>query len=411
MLDKPEEESCLKILAIGNSYSQDSTEYLYDLLTAAGVDNVVVGNAFISGCTIETHYQMAQSGETAYSYTKFTSDGRQNVDSTLLNMITDEKWDIITLQQASKHSGMPETYSDLQGLIDYIEANCANPDVDFKFNMTWAYHASSKNGNFEAYGDDQTTMYEAIVSTVQSEVLTKPEISGVFPVGTAIQNLRTSYFGDNLHRDESTHLTLDIGRYTAALTWTCSLTGVSPKDINWLPASYGGIIDDIHVIREAVENALETPYEVTTSTYTEKVELTLENRFRNAGLDINDYEAIDWEPKLLYCWNASNSVKASKNSSMPQFTASKKFTKEELPIGTVIVVDEGYKYRPDAWHKIDEPLSGTRPSATTVPFTVVDEEWWAEYNYSAFNISKVTGSDPATEEDITHFNIYVPISK
>ena len=96
---------------------------------------------------------------------------------------------------------------------------------------------------------------------------------------------------------------------------------------------------------------------------------------------------------------------------MPQFTASKKFTKEELPIGTVIVVDEGYKYRPDAWQKIDEPLSGTRPSATTAPFTVVDEEWWADYNYRAFNISKATGSDPATEEDIKHFNIYVPISK
>ena len=410
-IEEPEEKKSLKILAIGNSFSRDATDFLYGMLTSAGIDEVVVGNAFIAGCTIEKHYEMAQSGGAGYTYTRFTSEGREDIkSSTLLSMITDQEWDIITLQQGSKHSGMPETFTDLQALIDYVKDNCPNPDVDFKFHMTWAYHASSKSGHFENYGDDQMTMYKAIVNAVQSAALTKPEISGAIPVGTAIQNIRTSYIGDNLNRDEDSHLT-DIGRYTATLTWTCFLTGLSPSDIKWIPAEYGAIGDDIIVIRESVENALKTPYEVTNSVYTEKPELTLADRFSNAGLDINDYEAIDWEPKLLYCWNASNSVNVSKNSSMPQFTASKKFSKEELPIGTVIVVDEGYKYRPDAWQKIDETLTGTRPSATTAPFTVVGEEWWGDYNYRAFNLSKATGSDPATEEDIKHFNIYVPIKK
>ena len=276
--------------------------------------------------------------------------------------------------------------------------------------MTWAYHASSNNGHFENYDDDQMTMYNAIISTVQSEVLTKSDISGVIPVGTAIQNLRTSYIGDNLHRDTSTHLTLDIGRYTAALTWVCYLTGASPYNISWVPSSYEAIKDDLDVIYEAVSNAIATPFTVTDSKFTEKPEITDRKRFENAGLDINDYELINWEPKLKYSWNSTNSTKATTSSSYPQYTASKKFEKPELPVGTVIIVDAGYQYRPEGWQKLEEKNSGTRPSVTTEPLTVVDEAWWGDFNYRAFNISLKDSSAPATEEDINHFRIYVPIT-
>ena len=396
----------VKILALGNSFSQDATAYLYDVFKAAGVDEIIVGNAFIGGCSIEKHFQMAESGEEAYTYTKYTSAGTKSVSSNLLNMVADEEWDIITLQQASQYSGMPETYADLPALIEFVLDNCKNPAVDLKFHMTWAYEQSSTHGGFKNYGRDQMTMYNAIVNAVTNTALKNEDIEGVLPSGTAIQNLRTSYFGDTLTRDGH-HLSLDFGRYTAALTWACAITGISPFEITKVPAGCANVADDLDAINEAVENAINNPYTVTEATQKVKKVLTLEDRFARAGLDINDYELLDWEPMPLYCWNASSSTKAGKSASMPQFTASKKFTKAELPTGTVIVVDEGYKYRPDAWQKIDAPISGTRPSATTAPFTVVDEDWWGDFNYRAFNISKVTGSEPATEEDIKHFNIYV----
>ena len=249
-------------------------------------------------------------------------------------------------------------------------------------------------------------MYNAIVNAVQNTALKNEDIEGVLPSGTAIQNLRTSYFGDTLTRDGH-HLSLDVGRFTAGLTWACATTGISPFEITKVPAGCANVADDLPAIQEAVENAIINPFSVTESTQKVKKVLTLEDRFALAGLDINDYELLDWEPNPLYCWNASKSTKAGKSASMPQFTASKKFTKAELPTGTVIVVDEGYKYRPDGWQEIDKVLSGTRPSATTAPFTVVDEEWWGDFNYRGFNISKASGSDPATAEDATHFRIYI----
>lgn len=397
----------LKILAVGNSFSDDATAYLYDLFKAAGVDDVIVGNAYIGGCSIEKHYQMAQSGKASYTYTKYIDGEKIKTPSVpLIDMIVDEGWDIITVQQASKQSGLPEMYKDLPNLIDYILDNCTNPSVDINFHMTWAYEQTTTNAGFANYNNDQMTMYNAIINTVQNTVLKQEEITRILPAGTAIQNLRTSYLGDTLTRD-GYHLSYDLGRYTAGLTWVCSITGISPYEINWVPSSYAAIADDLDAIQEAVANAVSTMFSVTQSSIMTKKEITVEERFVKAGLDINDYELLDWEPKQYYCWNASSSLKASKNSSLPQFTSSKKFIKAELPNGTVIVVDDGYKYRPDGWEKIDEPFSGTRPSATTTPFLIIDEAWWDSFNFRAFNISKETGSAPATADDATHFRIYV----
>ena len=59
-------------------------------------------------------------------------------------------------------------------------------------------------------------MYNAIIETTQSFILPNSQFSMIVPVGTAIQNARTSYLGDNLNRD-GTHLDYGIGRYIAAL--------------------------------------------------------------------------------------------------------------------------------------------------------------------------------------------------
>ena len=397
----------LKILAIGNSFSVDATTFLWYILNNAGVEELIVGNAQIGGCSLDKHWTMAQSGDAAYSYTKYTSSGNTTVTCSLMDAVTDEAWDIVTLQQVSNNSGMPETYTHLSDMVDYVLLNCPNVYVDINFHMTWAYQQNSTHGAFVNYEKDQITMYNAIINTVKTVVLENKIISNVLPSGTAIQNLRTSYFGDTLTRDGH-HLSLDVGRYTAALTWACEITGISPYKITWVPTEYAHIEEDLPAICEAVENAIANPFEITAATVTVKKELTVEERFLNAGLDINDYELADWEPTLFYHWNSTSRATAGKSDSLPNYIASKKFTKDEIPVGSVIVVDKGYKYRPEGWQESDKVNSAARPSATSVPFTIVDDAWWGDYNYRAFNVSKLTGSAPATEDDTAHFRIYIP---
>ncbi len=44
----------MNILAIGNSFSQDATRYLYDIALSDNV-NIKVVNLYIGGCSLELH--------------------------------------------------------------------------------------------------------------------------------------------------------------------------------------------------------------------------------------------------------------------------------------------------------------------------------------------------------------------
>jgi hypothetical protein len=67
-------QEVIKVLAIGNSFSQDAAEaYLDDLAKAAGI-RLIVANAYIAGCTLETHSNNANGNLPAYSYRKINEE-------------------------------------------------------------------------------------------------------------------------------------------------------------------------------------------------------------------------------------------------------------------------------------------------------------------------------------------------
>ena len=254
----------IKVLAIGNSFSVDAIAHLQGLMKAAGVKNFVIGSAQIGGCSIDKHWGYAQTVEEAYSYTKYTATGKTSKKTNLDTALTDERWDVITLQQVSNYSGVPSSYGNLQNMINYVRDMSLNRNVKIMWHMTWAYQSDATKSAFANYNRDQMTMYNAIVNTVNSEVLTKSEIAGVIPSGTAIQNLRTSYIGDTLTRD-GTHMSNDFGRYTVGLTWLVKLTGASLDNFWWVPTDYPYVLADIEVIKEAVTNAVSAPLVITPS--------------------------------------------------------------------------------------------------------------------------------------------------
>ena len=56
----------MKVLAIGNSFSDDSMEYLYPVLQALGVENISLGNLYIGGCEVQRHVDNIQTGAPLY---------------------------------------------------------------------------------------------------------------------------------------------------------------------------------------------------------------------------------------------------------------------------------------------------------------------------------------------------------
>ena len=213
----------LRVLAIGNSFSQDAVEqYLYELAAAQG-DSLIIGNAYIGGCSIDRHYDNLKTGKAEYEYRKVVRGIRSNHKrADLRSIIRDEQWDIISLQQASPLSGVLTSYANLAQLKRLVQSYTSNLHVKFVWHMTWAYADDFASDNFKTYGYDQRRMYDAIVGAVL-QVLPAVGISQVIPSGIAIQLLR--YRLGNIANRDGYHLSYTLGRYTAACTWCEFLTG------------------------------------------------------------------------------------------------------------------------------------------------------------------------------------------
>ena len=395
----PEKKS-LKILAIGNSFSVDAMEYVYQIAKEVGYEEVVLGNLYIGGCSLKTHVTNLTLKSKGYIYYYNNSGAWQTLgNSNVAEAIGTEDWDYISLQQVSGDSGLAETYEPyLTTMIDYVKEHA--PNAEIFWHMTWAYPKGSDYSSFKNYGYNQATMYNAIVSTVKENIVPREEISFVIPVGTAIQNVRTSYFGDNLSRD-NLHLSEDVGRYIASMMWVKQISGASLENVKWVPSSAvtARLLD---TIKAAVNNAYEHPFEVTEMT--EKVS-TIEDALASFGIDPSNYTAIDigLTPKAYYdSTQGSDIISSAKGSSatnLGRFACTKMFTKADLPKGALIVVIDGYQYRPEGWKKLTSVNSSeTRPQNTIINVTVVTDEWWGEYVYRAFNVSKVDNKDLTDDE-------------
>lgn len=276
-----QQSGSLKVLAIGNSFSQDAMQMLYEIAKKEGYQEVMLGNMYDPGCTLAEHVENLTKDVHAYSYcTNDTGRWISEENVTLLHGLKAEQWDVITLQQGSPDSGVVDTYNeDIQKIIDYVNQNKTNPNAKFYWHMTWAYPQNSNQAVFlTEYGCDQMNMYNKIVGAVQEKVVTNTAFAGVLPSGTAIQNARTSYLGDHLNRD-GYHLN-DLGRVIAGYTWFSMLTGKTLDTIalevvpsNLLKSTE--VMGDLTltegqrlVIAESAKNAIANPFTVTQSQYT-----------------------------------------------------------------------------------------------------------------------------------------------
>ena len=226
-LEQQESDGVLKLLAIGNSFSDDALEHhLHGLALATG-KKLIIGHLRIGGSSLNLHWQNASNNKPAYTYNKINVDGfRTSTPNTAISdVLDDEEWEYISLQQVSQHSGLFNTFTKpLPLLVDYLK-QALEDEVKLILHQTWAYAKNTTHAGWANYDNDQLTMYQAIVSTVnQAKELVDADI--IVPSGTAIQNGRTSVIGDNFCRD-GFHLDVNIGRYTASATWYEILFGES----------------------------------------------------------------------------------------------------------------------------------------------------------------------------------------
>lgn len=236
----------MKILSIGNSFSDDAHTFLYDLLASANIEDIVVANLYIGGCSLETHALNAKNDSKSYIYKKYTKDGYKEYYDFSLNMgICDETWDYITFQQASWASGLIETYKlnksliesskdkYLDYIIDYVKTNLTKPCV-FLWHKTWSYAKNCDIDGFKCYNYSQELMDIQIEKTYLDEIKNNTQILGTINSFEMIRELR-KIFGDVLNAD-GYHLSHNLGRFIAAVAFFGKIFPSRIKDISFHPA-------------------------------------------------------------------------------------------------------------------------------------------------------------------------------
>ena len=208
----------IKILAIGNSFSQDATTYLYDIAKADNVELKVV-NLYIGGCSLETHWTNIETDSALYDYelNGHSTDRKVSIKEALL----EEDWDYVTLQQVSNDSGhLVSFYPYITDISDYVKKFV--PQTEQLLHQTWAYEIDTDHSAFINYDNNQVVMYHSLTDTYQK--VAEDLSLNIVPCGKVIQSLRTYPIFDygngglSLCRD-GFHMSLVYGRYAVAATW------------------------------------------------------------------------------------------------------------------------------------------------------------------------------------------------
>ena len=217
----------MKILSIGNSFSQDSTALL-QLLT----DKITARNLYIGGCSLDMHAANIENDAAKYELQE-NGEKMQNALVGVKEALISDKWDYITVQQVSGRSGVYESFYPYLGeLLDYVRKYS---DAEIVLHETWSYEIGSGHPDFAIYNSDREQMAQAIKETY--EKVSAKENLRIIRVGEVVQNLRAKPSFDykngglSLTRD-GFHLSLSYGRLLAASVWCKFFTGEIPQYFN-----------------------------------------------------------------------------------------------------------------------------------------------------------------------------------
>ena len=202
----------LKVLAIGNSFTDDPLAYFDALVRASGIDrsSLCVYAAVKGGTSLEYWAGVCNNGDNV-TITPRSGLMTMPITEAPLNELLAQDWDVVTVQQLSNLAQDAGTFSpELPYLVSQIRENCPNKDVVIAFQQVWSY--------WEGTLETSIANWQRISDVAQST--TDYGIDMIIPTGTAIQNARATALNTShgLLRDDK-HLGFGVGRYVAACTW------------------------------------------------------------------------------------------------------------------------------------------------------------------------------------------------
>jgi hypothetical protein len=251
----------LRLLVIGNSFSENATRYLPDL-AASGGHELIIARAQKGGSSLEQHWRALAAALANDN----DSRGKIYKGKSLLQVMGATNWDMITIQQYSWLSGNPATYIPFATNL-VRELKKLQPNAEVVIHETWPYRSDAKKFGLispNTNARSQREMWEAVHRNYWN--LAGQLHAPIIPTGDAFwrvdsdpqwgfkpvtnfdaklarppfvpdQNtsLNLGYYWKNKTLVFDSHHANTAGQYLGALVWYGFLFKESPENLTFVP--------------------------------------------------------------------------------------------------------------------------------------------------------------------------------
>lgn len=149
----------IRLLTIGNSFSENAITYLPQLAEADGTVAFDIHRASLGGCSLEKHWNLAEYTRQEPAYKPYRLKDDEASAATLQEALAAQPWDFVTLQQVSHKSWIRATFEPfLSNLLR--EVRTLAPGAEPLLHQTWAYRSDA--GFLADKGITQRYMFDRI---------------------------------------------------------------------------------------------------------------------------------------------------------------------------------------------------------------------------------------------------------
>ena len=254
--DDTPDTNALKVLTIGNSYSENTSIYASEI-AAANSKALTFGYLKFPSCTIEKHAQAAADDLAVYKFQIVSPDGTRttlkteassfdspNAESsaTIKEALQYMDWDVVVLQQESFASRTASSFDKLGEIIEYVKGYLPNARL--------AIHEVWRWGEWTAddFADIQANT-RAAAAEYKLEYI---------PTGTAFENARKALGSDKAVNENDGHYqhANTYGQYIAGACYTASLFGITIDESTFASHIYVNDNGNVALLTKAVNDAV-----------------------------------------------------------------------------------------------------------------------------------------------------------
>lgn len=220
-----EDVKTVKLLTIGNSFADNACTYLKQITASVPGCAIEFSKANIGGCSFEKHAQLIRECESNPELKPYQKK------YSLKELLQQEKWDVVTIQQVSHQSFIPESY---QPFADEVVAciKASAPGAEILIHQTWAY--APECARLTGFGLTRQQMNDGLIKCYADLA---QHFGGLrlLKSGEAFSaSLKSNPEIDLWNVKDRFHASRE-GCYLAGCLWFAEIFGLSPEKVTYVP--------------------------------------------------------------------------------------------------------------------------------------------------------------------------------